>query len=273
MNENTTQNNTKTLKENIISRIEREHILPTSKVIFNVENIFFWTVWTLSVLVGAVVVAILIFTELNVGWEFYELTHTNALTFFIQSLPYIWMVLLVLTVLLGIYNLRKTKKGYRHSITFIVLLSLFGSIVAGLLLHVFGASEYLESEVGGRVPFHTPVSHIREVEWQRPELGMYAGTVEMLDVNTGLMTVLSEDNTHHVFDTRFLPREVLKTVEEHAPVHIIATSSTDFDSLVACHLGFFEGGFVHTLEEILERRAHIRDEFTNASVERNFSVF
>ncbi len=263
MNTITSPQNNDTLKKEVLERIVREEITPVSKTLFALKNILFWTLWILTMLLGALAVAVLIFTELNIGWEFYEMTHKNALTFFAHSLPYLWILLLGAVVILGIYNLRHTKTGYRYSLVVVVLVGVCGSVLGGVVLHSYGMGKVLDEGFGKFMPMYVPVRSEREGFWRQPERGLYTGTITALDNEQMVMTLVSTDGITHVLSTAYVPQTQLSEIEVNTRVRIMATSSDEDESIFVCRIHEWEDDEALTFGDMHERRQMFRDVFEN----------
>lgn len=261
MNTHTPQPHNETLTKNILERIEREDITPLGRGVYFLHNFAFWTLWILSVLLGAFAVAVLIFTELNIGWEFYEMTHDNALTFFVHTLPYLWIGLLILVTLFGPYNLRQTKRGYRYSMRMIVILGFCLSILFGTLLNQYGYGRYVDEMIGARIPLHNPVLRQRESFWLQPERGFYSGTIKTIDREAGVVTILTTEGETAAFLLSFLPKTMFDMLAPNIHVRILATSTETYERLVACHLMLWEEEFAKNIGDIRERRRELSEMF------------
>lgn len=263
MNTDSTQQHSEKLTHEVLERILRDEIKPVSKTYFTIKNILFWTLWVTTAILGALAVAVLIFTELNIGWEFYEMTHQNAFTFFVHSLPYLWVILLAGVILMGIYNLRHTKSGYRYPLLTIVLVGLVGSGVGGVLLHSYGIGAFLDEGFGRMMPLYTSARSEREGFWNQPDRGLYTGIIAVIDDENELVTLTTADGVTHVFNTAFVPQHQISAIEPNIRVRIMATSVDGEEGLSACRINEWEEDEAHTFGEMHERRQMFRNAFEN----------
>lgn len=163
------------LKDKLFERIETDRVCPKSRWFFFGRECVVWSLWMLSVLVGAFAVAVSTFVLLNNQYAFYEATHDNFFTFLMGALPYIWFVALSAMVVAAVYNWRHTKRGYRYSLLTIVGGSLIVSIGGGAVLHMLGLGYALDRELGVYVPLYkSQIMQEREL-WQVPAEGRLVG--------------------------------------------------------------------------------------------------
>ncbi len=270
MNTNPPQPHPHTLSQDILERIEREEITPISKSVFTTKNILFWVLWGIAILLGACAVSVVIFAELNIGWEYYEMTHPNAFTFFVESFPLLWLILLSLVVLFAIYNIRHTKHGYRQSLFAIVLIGLGGSALGGFLIHQGGFDADMDDMLGRFVPLYMSVPEARESFWTQPKQGLYTGVIEAVNDAHNEITLRSTDGGTNVFATTFLPMGQRADLEKNVHVRIMATSTDEFSPMVICHVAQWDDGRTNTLELIREKRTALMNAFVD--LEEHFFV-
>ena len=165
------------MKDTVLSRIEESAIEQVPRWVFLFKNFAFWAFWAVSILVGAGAVAAILFSAGHVGWEFYEATHANILTFLIETLPYFWIVMFLCMLALGNYNLRQTKTGYRYSLMVVGGVSIVGSLLLGFVLFISGTGAFIELTLGDRIPFNRSVVMVQRDVWRVPEAGRLIGTV------------------------------------------------------------------------------------------------
>jgi hypothetical protein len=65
------------LAHKVLDRIDEEHVVPRPKWQFTIKDRLFWVFWILSVLLGSLLAATLVFVLVNSGWEYRVVTHQN----------------------------------------------------------------------------------------------------------------------------------------------------------------------------------------------------
>ena len=177
-NQNKKQNKDTGLGDSILNQIEKDEIVPESKAHFMIRNVFFWGLFALSIVVGALAFAGTLFATMHAGWEYYEVTHDNMLTFLVTTLPYIWILLVIGMVIFGYYNLRHTKHGYKYPLVSIVAAAVALSVLGGGLINHYGMGYSVDNKMGKFLPLYTPaLERVAEV-WQHPEEGRLLGVME-----------------------------------------------------------------------------------------------
>jgi len=225
----TQKNNIDNLKESILARIDRGKVEQVPRWVFVFKNASFWSLWIMGIVVGAAAVAAIIFSAEHGGWEFYEATHKNIFTFLVEMLPYLWMVILVGTVLLGYYNLRHTKSGYRYSLRTLVFVSVAGSLFFGMVLFISGAGAFIELTIGNHIPFNRSVVMVQRDMWRVPEEGRLVGIV-MGNVEDD--EVLFEDiaGTSWILRTTQASERDLELLERNTEVRLLGYRATSTES-------------------------------------------
>lgn len=164
-------------KDKVMSRIECEGICPRSKTFFKTRECAVWALWAVSVVVGALAVAVTLFVIAHRQYALYEATHDNFLTFMVEALPYLWIVMFALMVGVAVYNLRHTKGGYRYPLWQIFGSSMVLSLAGGATLHVFGFGYFIDHELGEQMRMYTSQEKMEMRMWQNPEDGRLLGKV------------------------------------------------------------------------------------------------
>jgi hypothetical protein len=95
------------------------------------------------------------------------------------SIPYVWLGLLAIFVLIAYYNFKYTKSGYRYETYFVVALSVVGSLLLGTFLHTLGVGERIEEKVAEKVPFYEKLvcCSARKDIWSQPQRGLLGGQI------------------------------------------------------------------------------------------------
>ena len=99
--------------KNILDKIKENKITPKPKWQFRLEQVGIWALAVLSLIIGAKAFAVIIFRLVNNDWEIREHLGRSLLNHALLTLPYLWIIVMVLFILLAYYNARHTKKGYR----------------------------------------------------------------------------------------------------------------------------------------------------------------
>lgn len=166
------------LTDRVLERIKGEHLSPRPRVLFILENYGFWAAGALAVILGAVAFSAALFEVENTEWQLYPATHSGALSFFLESAPFLWALALALFIGIGYYTIRHTKRGYRYPLLLIALGAVLTSIPLGTALYATGLGGEVEGALGDHPPFYRPILVKEHAWWLAPEKGLLGGTIE-----------------------------------------------------------------------------------------------
>ncbi len=171
-------NTTKTeLKNNVLERIEQEKIVPRSKIVFSCYEILLWSSWLLSVLIGALAIAVSVFAVSYQKYAFFEATHEDFVAFIVETLPYLWFLVLAFMILFAIFNLRHTKRGYRYPLWLVILSSLTLSVAGGTTLYYADMGYMMDKKLGQYLSAYQSQEKMEEKMWQNPKEGRLVGVL------------------------------------------------------------------------------------------------
>lgn len=225
------------IKESVLDRLEREGITPRSRLYWLSYEYAFWGAWLLSVILGAVALAILSFTSLYIGYSLYEATHQSFLTFFIDTLPYLWFLAFTGLTLVAYFNLRNTKRGYKYPLYLVVGSSFGFSVVGAIVLHSLGAGYYLDRYMGEQLQSYQSRNEFEAQMWQNPLAGRMLGHALVLDEDD-LESVRFIDVKNEEWDitiTELRPKDSELLLSGHKVRMLVATTTKEFrEGMVAC---------------------------------------
>ncbi|PIQ67214.1 hypothetical protein CO173_04490 [Candidatus Uhrbacteria bacterium CG_4_9_14_3_um_filter_41_35] len=216
--------------DKILERLETEKVTPNAKWKYSGKNVLFWLIWVFSVQIGAIAFASSLFTLFNAGWQYYSATHDSFFRFFIESMPYMWLLVLCIFLYIGLENIRHTTKGYRYSIPFILFCSVIGSLIFGVFLYVFGLGQLFDEVIGNRVPFHDTVVEHQEAIWLHPENGLLAGAFNEFNSElepASAYNFVALDGKNWQIDTSDLRAQDFENIAEFSRVRIIGVAEAD----------------------------------------------
>lgn len=182
----------KPLKDKLFSRIEEEHVCPHSRLFFKGRELFFWSFWLISVVVGALAVAVALFVVLSGQYAFYQATHENFFTFMVEALPYLWILTFIVMSYGAVYQIRHTKRGYRHSLFVVLVSSMLLSVAGGSALQLFGFGHEIDEVLGRHLSLYTSQKKFVERLWQDPAAGRLVGA-QVYTTLAPTSTIILED--------------------------------------------------------------------------------
>lgn len=223
---NKPQQNKPDLKKSVIEKIDAENVCPRSRMFFVCKETLVWIFWGLSVVVGALAVAVSLFVISHKQYSLYEATHENFLTFFIGALPYIWIVLFLITALLAVTNLRHTKRGYRFEVWKVIVSSIVVSLAGGAVLHLFGFGYAIDHKLGEGMRMYMSQEKQEMKLWQAPTDGRLIGR-QVLSTLAPTSTVVFEDSKGARWNlnvSELMPMD-LQLLESGRKVRVVGTTS------------------------------------------------
>lgn len=231
-------------KEDLLERIKREGVEPRSRLYWLSQEYALWGAWGISVVLGALSIAMLSFTSVYVGYAFYEATHVHFITFLMEAVPLLWPVALSVTLLAAYYNLRHTSRGYKYPLLLVIGSSFGFSIVGGFALHFFGAGYYLDRYLGDNLRYYQSRAEFETMVWQRPEFGRLVGQATVVDetgVIPGVVFKDAERREWHVLTSALGERDRTLLMSGKKVRLLMASSSESIkdnlkDTVVACEV-------------------------------------
>ncbi len=172
------------LSQKIIKEIEKDRIKPISKVNFYLKNVAVWFVALFSIFIGTFSIAIISYNVSARDWDLYEYLGDSFFGYLISSLPYLWIGLTIVSLIIGIINLEHTKKGYKYSPLLITLFSLVITFILGLTIHTTGGGKMIDEYIGQKINHYQTVEDNKEKLWNQPSKGLFSGTIINISTNT-----------------------------------------------------------------------------------------
>lgn len=162
----------------ILDTIEREAICPRSRYFFLCYNSVLWLAWVGSIALGAISIAVINTGVMHGMYGLFEATHDSWLGLTLVLVPYVWIPVFVLLVVMAQVNLRHTSTGYRYPVWQVVGSSVVLSIFFGIVLYWLGLGHAVDRMVGATMPMYPSQERIEEKLWQQPSAGRLVGMYE-----------------------------------------------------------------------------------------------
>lgn len=219
-----------------MQRIEGEQICPRPRSFYTQKEAVVWGLWGISIILGALSVAVMAFTLMHNQYALYEATHENFTTFLMEVLPYVWIVAFLLMAGVAVYNLRHTKHGYRYSISQILLSSVVLSVAGGGVLHFLGFGYIVDHNLGKQMPLYVSQEKMEAHMWQMPEDGRLIGKVtKPIQPPSTLLTFTDVVGKEWLLDISELSAEERTLLTEKREVRLIgAVSEADAGVFHSC---------------------------------------
>lgn len=168
------------LCDKVLCKIKEEKIEPKPRWFFLARNYFIWTAFLVSVIVGSLAFCVVLAIGFNNDWDIYRHLGRTFFQHVILSLPYLWIVFLLLFLWLAYFNYKHTRKGYQYHTYTVLGLSVISSIVLGSIFFASGMGTRIDRFLDQSIPNFRIVNccQTHEKDWDQPEKGLLGGTIK-----------------------------------------------------------------------------------------------
>lgn len=210
---------TNNFDQKLVAKIKEEKIAPKPRWHFLLKDYVIRITGTISLLIGAGAVSVMIYLFKYNGWEIQEQTNKNFWEFFLLTLPYFWIIFLGFFIFVLYYNLQHTKRGYRYSLWFIIATSILSSVLLGGVFFLLGLGEKIDNVLGEQAPFYNTVINRHLNFWFNPEEGRLIGIVNATNEDRSFELIDPSGEAWQVIASpRALVPEIIKLKE---PVDLV----------------------------------------------------
>ncbi len=169
------------LAAKVLAQITTEKIKPTPKWQFLLKDSVTWITFGLSIIVGSLGSAIVIYLIENNG----DLLSLQSV---LLSVPVFWLLITAFFVFLSYYNFKHTPDGYRFNVVKIFLMSLVTSLILGWGINFSGLAGRINTLLDN-IPYYTQIADPRYAVWMRPAEGYLAGYIQTVDTDNSLLVI------------------------------------------------------------------------------------
>ena len=164
------------ITDKTLKAIEDKKISPTPKWQFLAKEYLLWLFFILSIFVGALAFDTIIFIFQTCDFFAYKYMN-HGFTFILFSIPYLWIIAFTLFIFFAYYNLKYTKKGYKHQIYDLIAASLVLSLIGGIIFYFIGINSQIHNMLSNKVGFYNRLVHDRDDIWENPKGGLLSGQI------------------------------------------------------------------------------------------------
>jgi hypothetical protein len=161
----------------LIEKIREQQMKPLPRWKYTVKDTFIWLSFIFCVLFGALAFSVILFAIQQLDFDI--LGHMTHSTFelFLGLVPFIWIVTLIIFLVIAIFSIKNSKKGYRFTSPSLVGFASGLSILLGTLFFISGGAGWLESAFANKVSIYEGIEERKEQVWSMPEDGYLSGTI------------------------------------------------------------------------------------------------
>ncbi|MDD5464437.1 MAG: hypothetical protein PHP62_04770 [Candidatus Moranbacteria bacterium] len=168
----------KNLIQDTLAKIEKQHIVPEAKWRYLLKKYGLWLLFIIVLILTAVSFSVAFDNSSSLDWDLYRFMRQNRFAYILSILPYFWIILIGIFLIVAFFEIRRTETGYRYSWFKIFLITLGGIGIFGILISPFGLGGKLNSKLTKEVPFYGQHMLVtKNSQWTQPEKGFLAGTI------------------------------------------------------------------------------------------------
>lgn len=214
------------ISKDVLDKIKTEDIKPKSRWSFLVKNYMFWVAGFLAVAVGSIAVSVIIFVINNQEWSLAGRAG-GFLYVLVYVLPYFWLVVFALFILVAYYNIRHIDGGYKYQLGVIIAIYFLLSILFGSIFYAVGLGEKTDRMLSRRSPFYGHFAEMPNKVWHKPGAGMMVGKIMNLDDNKETFNFLDINNKDWVVDCRHAKKPPMFILGQGQIVSVVGRSVDD----------------------------------------------
>lgn len=171
------------LSSKILRKIKEGKVTPKSRWYFIFIHILLGTAILTSIMIGGMAVAIIIRHCAATDWEMADRFSNGPVRSFFLIIPYIWFILIGITIFFADTLFKYTKKGYRVKLWQIITASVALSIILGSIFFFTKADRPVEEGLRTNVESYAEWIEKRNRLFADPEKGILAGKIIFIEPN------------------------------------------------------------------------------------------
>lgn len=214
-----------------LNKIKQEQIKPKPKWEFTMKYFALWFVFGILLLISGLAVSAIIYIALGNPWELLRFLGGRMLFYLLISLPYLWVMIMALSIFLAVYNLRHSKTGYRYKNTIIIFSNIALSVILGITFYYLGLGAKTDDFISEKIPAYDNIHHQRARLWLQPEQGMVAGKIEEINNEKKYLILRDFENTEWEIDTSRL--SIPAPLNKNLPVVVVIGEQTGDNTFIA----------------------------------------
>lgn len=212
----------------ILEKIKSDHIKPKARWQFLLKNYLTWTTSLVALIISAAsfsaMIYLLKFSDLALKNEIKK----SSVEILLLTLPYFWIIFLIIFIFLIYYNIKQTKSGYRYPIWLLSLIALFSSIFLGSIFSVLGWGAKLDEALSKNAPFYGEMINPHMEFWSNPNQGRLLGlVVTPLDEKNSFQLLDKDKNLWLVQLSPVLNGNIGELVNIRQPIRLLGKQTSD----------------------------------------------
>ena len=163
--------------QKLLEKIQLAKIAQRSRRQFILGNIFFWTLFVFSIIIGGLSFSVILFAFSQTDFNLLSNVPDSKIELFFGILPFLWIFSCIIFFFISIFGIRHTKTGYRYSPLLVFGSSIILSIILGATLFSTGGAEKMERIFSETVSVYKSLEERKISRWSIPEDGFLSGMI------------------------------------------------------------------------------------------------
>ncbi len=211
--------------DKLMKKINEDNLKPVLKNSFQSMSWLTFLLLFLSTVLGSVAFSIILFAIQQVDFQPLEHIAHSTIEFALAIIPSVWILTLIIALLMSIFSIRYSKKGYKFTLAGKILYSALFSILLGTFIFLYGGAESFERIFALKVERYESVLEKKKSLWSLPEQGFIGGKI--LSVETDILMLESFDKKTWIvnYKNAFISRIVL--LERGEQIKIVGKLTAD----------------------------------------------
>lgn len=205
----------------IIDRIKKENIKPIPKWVFISKNILIWLAFLFAIIIGALAFSVILFSIQQTDFDLIAHMSHSGVEYILGLLPFFWIIILVVFIVISIFSVYHSKKGYKLAWSRLVAANVALSILLGSLFFIAGGARKLEKTFAIHVSLYESIEKKKLKIWMMPEEGYLAGFIKNNQDNT--LQLVDFDSVSWTIDFKDAFIAPVLSLEKDEQVKLIGT--------------------------------------------------
>jgi len=182
------------LAQEVIKKIKERSVKPKPRWQFLASNYSLWFAGVVAIVMGGVSISVIIYLIKDNDWQVYEQMDDNLFSFIFLTLPYLWLIFLVVFALAAHFNLKNTKKGYRLRLPTLLSAMILLSFVLGGAFYSIGIGKAIDMKFKDKYPVYYKLLSHRDTIWKKHSRGFLGGTIIQVNSENDFYLIDMEGN-------------------------------------------------------------------------------
>ena len=167
--------------ETLISKLKSQNLKPTPKWYFTIKGLTIGIIFFLLIMLGGLAFSVILFTIQQLDFDLITHMSHSSIEFLLGFLPFLWIVLLIVFLILGLFTFKKYRRGYKFSPARLFGVNTALSILIGTLFFMSGGGQWLENTFAVNIEIYESVNEKKINVWSNPENGYLSGHILRVD--------------------------------------------------------------------------------------------